>query len=378
MYLPNQLLKTRKKKNAKKSQRRRTLSIESVEDRRLMAADVALTSGGVIEITGTDQNDVAHVAISNEDTIRVTTASGASAAEVYDFERSAVNKIVFEGLGGDDAFDNATDVRSVATGGEGNDFLAGGDLRDHLYGGKGSDTILGRGGNDELRGGKDGDWIDGGDGNDDIYGASGNDVLLGGDGNDEIFAGAGNDTVRAGAGDDIALGEAGNDIVDGGLGADQLYGGVDSDVLIDGLDDEADELRGGSDHAVDYFFASENDFLPSFDDAVDQLIDVSEADAVLIARTDPGVDPVYAPVYGNLTTTGSMVFITQEPERFDTWDSSWNTSNPGTTDAWDLWSINEDADPGMTNPDLALVEGGNDPSDVAGDDDEVGLALPLL
>ena len=57
----NTLLKQRKNRRATKTRQQRRLSIEKVEDRRLMAADVALTNGGDIVISGTDQPDTALV-----------------------------------------------------------------------------------------------------------------------------------------------------------------------------------------------------------------------------------------------------------------------------------------------------------------------------
>jgi RTX calcium-binding nonapeptide repeat (4 copies) len=73
-----------------------------------------------------------------------------------------------------------------ATGGEGDDVLAGSDAPNVLWGSGGRDVIVGRGGDDELHGGPAADGVDGGEGNDGIEGGSGADHLSGGAGADRI------------------------------------------------------------------------------------------------------------------------------------------------------------------------------------------------
>ena len=73
-----------------------------------------------------------------------------------------------------------------ATGNQGNDHFAGGDLDDILRGGDGHDTLYGNGG---------ADIIDGGAGNDSIRAGEGDDEISTGSGNDTVFGGAGLDTV---------------------------------------------------------------------------------------------------------------------------------------------------------------------------------------
>ena len=83
-------------------------------------------------------------------------------------------------------------------GGDGEDFLYGGDGNDKLNGGDGEDFLYGGDGNDKLNGG-DGDYRDyllGGDGNDELYGGAGDDYFFGGAGADTIHGGGGADYVK--------------------------------------------------------------------------------------------------------------------------------------------------------------------------------------
>jgi Ca2+-binding RTX toxin-like protein len=72
-----------------------------------------------------------------------------SAAQVFN------NKVIFNGLAGNDTFVNMTNLRTEANGGAGNDVLVGGFRFDVLNGGAGNDTLDGRddGFADSLTGG---------------------------------------------------------------------------------------------------------------------------------------------------------------------------------------------------------------------------------
>ena len=186
-------------------------------------------------------------------------------------------------------------VPVTVDGGDGNDFLEGGDVV--LIGGPGNDTLIGSDGDDTL---------DGGAGDDVLYGLGGNDVLIGGSDNDRIFAGTGSNTVTDGTGNDLidlsendvgvtyvtgggsdtVLGTAfddvitagsgdpmwfqgsggndtlvggaaadrldggdGNDVAVGGPGADQFFGGSGSDTFTWNPGDGSDLLEGGADEA---------------------------------------------------------------------------------------------------------------------------------
>lgn len=69
-----------------------------------------------------------------------------------------------------------------ASGGGGDDQLAGDDLDNALSGGAGDDSLSGGAGDDSLTGGRGDDRLDGGAGNDRLVGGTGNDVLIGGAG----------------------------------------------------------------------------------------------------------------------------------------------------------------------------------------------------
>jgi hypothetical protein len=70
--------------------------------------------------------------------------------------------VFFSGGKGDDYFQNNTDLRSYAWGGDGNDTLIGGTNQDALFGEDGNDALYGGGGKDFLFGGNGNDYLDGG------------------------------------------------------------------------------------------------------------------------------------------------------------------------------------------------------------------------
>jgi len=192
-------------------------------------------------------------------------------------------KVVFNGNGGNDRFENRTSLGAVANGGDGDDTLIGGSATDTLSGGRGADVLSGNGGADllfadsnlrfdevsrnDLRGG-DGadtifgaagqDFIDGGYGSDHLFGRGGNDTiyaaygvldfgsnfLSGEGGNDRVYGADGDDVIDCGYGDDLGAGGGGNDRMLGGDGVDQLVGGSGNDTL-DGGGGFGDRLYGG-------------------------------------------------------------------------------------------------------------------------------------
>lgn len=129
-----------------------------------------------------------------------------SIQKVYSVQ--GVTDVQFEGLDGNDRFDNYTALQGV--------WIAGGNGNDTINGGSGRDFIVGENGNDILSGGA---------GNDLIYGGSGNDYLDGWTGNDEVYGGAGSDVLYGWTGNDTLNGEAGSDTLYGEDGNDTLYGG---------------------------------------------------------------------------------------------------------------------------------------------------------
>ena len=95
------------------------------------------------------------------------------------------------------------------------------------------------GGNDRVFGGEGDDFMEGGDGSDDLYGEEGDDSLDGGTGHDRLFGGEGDDMLDGGAGDDLLVGAEGDDVLKGGAGADVFVFGVAC-----GLDTVADFAAG--------------------------------------------------------------------------------------------------------------------------------------
>lgn len=198
----------------------RSLTMESLENRQLMAANItAGLSGGVLRVEGTPNNDTIILRqIGNVISIDGVRINGSG----------TINRIEIQGLGGNDILrlDGNTvtnqSVRVAATvwGGDGADLIVGGTAADQLIGGNGNDTIFGMQGNDSmwgeagndlLYGGSDNDTLQGGTGNDELLGETGADTLFGQDGNDWLWGGDGNDYVDGGAGFDVAWGNAGSD-----------------------------------------------------------------------------------------------------------------------------------------------------------------------
>jgi Ca2+-binding RTX toxin-like protein len=169
------------------------LSLEALDHRDVPAAIGVTLIGGELFIQGSDYRDSVIVSkLSSGGTQVRALEYGADGVwdetNTYTYVHGAVQKVVFRGGHGNDAFRNNTDIPSDADGGLGSDFLRGG------------------GGDDVLRGGPnsvgstvffvDNDTLDGGWGQDALYGGVGNDVLNGGqDGTaDTLHGGSGADT----------------------------------------------------------------------------------------------------------------------------------------------------------------------------------------
>jgi Ca2+-binding RTX toxin-like protein len=174
---------------------------------------------GQLNIEGTVGSDAVFV---NQSATQVTVRfNGLDSA----FAASAVSRIRFVGLFGNDLFVNTTALPSTGLGGDGNDRLVGGSGLDTFDGGPGVDILNGRAGDDALNGGL---------GNDFVYGGVGNDVLVGSIGNDWLEGGSGDDLQRGNFGHDTLFGRDGNDDLSGDLGNDRLFGGVGDDMLSGG------------------------------------------------------------------------------------------------------------------------------------------------
>ena len=181
-------------------------------DRRDLPAGISFTaSTGTLLIEGTDYRDAASLQmVDGRVQARLTSfPPGASAVTTKYTVPAGVNiqRVVFDGRGGNDRFSNSTWIASAAYGGLGHDILIGGFGNDSLYGGAGRDSLYGQSGTDTLFGGADSDYLSGGLGNDKLYGDTGRDSLFGGIGNDYLaggqdgvpdvlFGGPGGDTFK--------------------------------------------------------------------------------------------------------------------------------------------------------------------------------------
>ncbi len=221
--------------------RRIGVGAEILERRNLLSANQiyyqAATSEIVIEgsagadtvnvWTDTSNSSVVHFSLQN-----------ATGTQSVAYSRAVVAQVRFAGGDGDDTFQNATDIPTLAVGDGGNDTLIGGLGRNFLRGGSGNDQLVGNSGDDQLYGD---------DGDDTLYGYAGNDTLEGGAGNDTLYGGAGNDNLAGGDGDDRLYGEADTDLLSGGAGADNLQGGSGNDSLFGGVGNDTLDGQDGDD-----------------------------------------------------------------------------------------------------------------------------------
>jgi hypothetical protein len=157
------------------------------------------------------------------------------------------------GLAGADTLrGGAGDDLFVATPGDGDDSLSGGEGAGDLYSLAGTDapaTVhLGQGragsaetGQDTLR---EIEGVEGGAGADRLTGSAAANLLRGGAGDDTLAGLAGADTLAGGAGHDRLLGGAGADLLAGEEGRDTLVGGDGADTLSGGAG--RDRLDGGA------------------------------------------------------------------------------------------------------------------------------------
>lgn len=223
---------------------RRPLKFESLEEKKLLAADISLTSEGELQIIGTEANDRVVVQYSG-DSVRVT-ANGEKLA----FAKDEVNSLYFEGGAGDDFFVNKTSLDSLGYGNRGDDRLVGGKGSDRFYGGPDDDRLFGSDGDDNLHGDYGDDRLYGGNGNDSLHGWYGADLLLGQDGDDYLSGYKGNDELNGGDGDDMLKGHEGDDRLFGEDGNDRLYGWKGDDLLVGGNGNDALSAWSGHDILV--------------------------------------------------------------------------------------------------------------------------------
>lgn len=241
----------------RRQQLNRTLRLESLQARQLLAADVGLDplDSSVLQVEGSADADEIRV---EETTVEQSTsyyfggrycnhswkvpgikASVAdSSGKVLDeasFPARDIKEIRIDGDDGDDRIYNLTDIKSTVDGGRGDDFIMGGTNDDQLFGDSGDDMFFARGGDDLIKTGMGTDYASGGAGDDRIEGlGTEGDKLFGNRGNDFIRGSSGNDALYGGSGHDQIFGGLDRDYINGGRGNDGLFGGSGSDTLAGG------------------------------------------------------------------------------------------------------------------------------------------------
>lgn len=228
--------------------KKRTLGVQALEARALLAIDVTLNLlTGDVNVMGAASNDT--IEITATPLLVNAKVNDGTGVDTYSFARPLVRTITVRGGDGDDQITNATSIPATLYGQGDNDSITGGLAADYLYGGDGDDILRGSGGDDLLSGGAGDDQLLGNDGDDRLNGEDGDDVIRGGNGADVITGGAGRNQL---------FGDAGNDLLTGGEIRDYLYGGDGDDVLRGGLGN--DVLYGDDGH--DQIYGDEgNDFL---------------------------------------------------------------------------------------------------------------------
>lgn len=200
------------------------LSIETLEERSLMAVTAVSLTAGTLSIVGSSGDD--QICVRIFDDLVVVDGGG-------NFNLSDVQRVNISALGGNDVvrLDGAQSGASAAFTrpatvdlGSGDDLYRGGPSIDNVFGGIGNDTMYG---------GASDDYLDGGAGSDYLYGDAGNDKLHGDTGDDVMYGGANNDVLCGGAGVDSMRGGDGNDSLDGGTGTDMLFGESGHDLFSD-------------------------------------------------------------------------------------------------------------------------------------------------
>ncbi len=125
----------------------RTLKLESLELRRLMAADIALV-GGVLTVTGTSGNDaieVREVGTWDATSLSVSIKNSTTGEVVLtrSVAKEAVQSLVLNGLAGNDTIVCATNKPAVINAGDGNDMIKVQSKYSHVDGGLGTDNLGG-------------------------------------------------------------------------------------------------------------------------------------------------------------------------------------------------------------------------------------------
>jgi serralysin len=157
---------------------------------------------------------------------------------------------------------DAASLIENATGGSGNDTIAGNAADNLLAGNAGADSLSGGAGNDTFAGGAGNDTIDGGADSDTVSfagAAAGLSVAMGvgvwtaqdGQGGvdtisnvENVAGGDFNDTLIGNASNNVLMGGAGADVLNGGAGVDTMVGGDGSDIYyVDNAGDVVSETN---------------------------------------------------------------------------------------------------------------------------------------
>jgi agmatine deiminase len=167
------------KRQQSSRQVQRKLKLETLENRKQMAADLGFDGNWIIQ--GTEQADQIYVARDAQDSrVLLVEVNGRVVGEEY---AADVNRLTIAGRGGNDHIEidqtaGSIAVPTVINGGNGNDVLVGGSGNDVIYGGAGHDELVGAAGNDRLFGESGDDYLEGGPGNDVLDGGRGINELI--------------------------------------------------------------------------------------------------------------------------------------------------------------------------------------------------------
>src|SRR5687768_54027 len=150
------------------SRRHQTRMIESLESRRMLAAQTAVVVGTILTIEGTIGDDgIDVVQTTNTGTGQLVIEVELTSGQTFSTPVAGLTRVVVNGLAGNDRID----CSAVASGFAAVSIPC---------------SIVGDAGNDNLRGGTSNDIIRGGIGNDTISGLEGADKITGDDGDDLI------------------------------------------------------------------------------------------------------------------------------------------------------------------------------------------------
>ncbi len=137
--MKKKLRKNQTRREDKRSKVRK-LGVQSLEARKLMAADIGLADG-FISIYGSDGPDNVNVELEGDQIVVSMTAPGC-AVEQSRFAADEVQGLFFTGGAGDDVFLNETNLPAIVIGGAGRDIVMSGSGADVISGGDGDDVLI--------------------------------------------------------------------------------------------------------------------------------------------------------------------------------------------------------------------------------------------